>query len=40
MNRYGEVIAITNMMVLVCENMSCSVQIKYAVDLLKKIDQQ
>ena len=40
LNRYGEVIAITNMMVLVCENMSCSVQIKYAVDLLKKIDQQ
>ena len=40
LNRYGEVIAITNMIVLVCENMSCSVQIKYAADLLKTVEQQ
>lgn len=36
LNRFGDVIGITNMMVLVCENMSCSVKIKYAVDLLSK----
>ncbi len=35
-NKYGEVIGITNMLVNVCENMCFSIMIKYAENLIKQ----